>query len=332
MRHINIALFVPHAGCPHQCCFCNQKSISGSTEALRPEQVGQAIEIALNGKEKLDAELAFFGGSFTAIERDYMLRLLDATVPYVSAGKISGIRISTRPDAIDRDVLLLLKSYGVTSIELGCQSMDDDVLHQCNRGHTAADVEKACALIREYGFQLGVQMMTGLPGDTFETSVQTAKRLIALQPDTCRIYPTVVLTGTPLAGMLERGEYKAQTPEEAVDLCSELLSLFTEAGIPVIRLGLHSGGNVEEGAIAGAYHPAFRQLCEGRIFYRHIKEVLNENVKTVYVPKGMVSSAVGHKKCNRIAFHEMGFSFTVREDESLKGFEVRTDQLLTPHS
>lgn len=326
MKHVNIALFVPHAGCPHQCCFCNQKSISGSTRALLPEEVSRAVETALNGREKMDAELAFFGGSFTAVQRDYMISLLEAAAPYTQNGIISGIRISTRPDAIDREVLEILKKYKVTSIELGCQSMDEGVLALCERGHTAADVEKACRLIKEYGFSLGVQMMTGLPGDTDEKCVETAKKLISLCPDTCRIYPTVVLEQTPLAGMLERGEYVPQTVDEAVKLCAVLLKMFTDAGIPVIRLGLHSGGNVEDGYLAGAYHPAFRQLCEGEIFYREMKARVTQKTKTVFVPRGKTSPAAGHHRMNMKRFEEAGFSFRIREDDSLLHYDIRIDE------
>ncbi|MCQ2463718.1 MAG: radical SAM protein [Clostridia bacterium] len=326
MKHINIALFVPHAGCPHQCCFCNQKSISGSTEALKPQEVPAAVETALNGREKIDAELAFFGGSFTAIERGYMISLLEQTRPYTENGIISGIRISTRPDAVDREVLDILKKYGVTSIELGCQSMDDGVLKLSNRGHTAADVENACALIKEYGFSLGVQMMTGLPGDTDEKCIETAKKLISLKPDTCRIYPTAVLENTPLADMLRNGEYQAQTTDGAVKLCAVLLKMFCDADIPVIRLGLHSGGNVEDGYIAGAYHPAFRELCEGEIFYREIAARVTKNTKTVYVPKGKTSPATGHGRRNMKSFEEAGFHFVIREDSTLLRYDIRIDE------
>lgn len=325
--HVNIALFVPHAGCPHQCCFCNQRSISGRTAALEPEDVRTAVLTALDGRESMDAEIAFFGGSFTAVDREYMLRLLDSTREFVSSGRVSGIRISTRPDAVDREALDILKSYSVSAVELGCQSMSDRVLELCSRGHTSEDIVNACALIKEYGFSLGVQMMTGLPGDDDEACMETAKRLIALEPDTCRIYPTVVLKDTPLADLYNSGLYTPQTLDGAVKLCSRLLLLFYEAGIPVIRLGLHSGGGVEGGYIAGAYHPAFRELCEGEIFFEKTVKLLRgaQKASAVYVPRGKTSQAVGHSRRNLKRLGEMGYDLTVRESDGLSGYNIRIE-------
>lgn len=195
-KHINIALFIPHEGCPHQCSFCNQKSISGALKKPRAADVSAAVETALRTLRTRDcagAQLAFFGGSFTAIDRAYMRELLDAAQPYLERGQIAGIRVSTRPDAVETDVLSLLKQSGVTAIELGAQSMDDRVLLQNGRGHTAREVESAARRIREMGFELGLQMMTGLPGDTPAGAENTLCQLLSLEPDTMRIYPTIVL-------------------------------------------------------------------------------------------------------------------------------------------
>lgn len=334
MKHINIALFIPDEGCPHRCSFCNQKTITGTSKRPQPNDVISACETALNGKKDVSGgEIAFFGGSFTAIERGYMLSLLKCAKSYLDRGLFKGIRISTRPDCIDESVLALLKEYKVTSIELGCQSMDDEVLFLNERGHTAAQCENACRLVREYGFELGVQMMTGLFGDTDEKALKTAQRLIALRPDTVRIYPTVVLKNTALERLYAEGRYRAQTLEEAVALCSRLLKMFTQGGIKVIRLGLHSGGGVEENYVAGAYHPAFREKCESRLYRENIEKLLSENrvqkgEATVFVSPRYLSQAKGQKKENITYFKEHGYNINIVTKENIEQYEVRLGRSL----
>ena len=327
LKHINVALFVPDEGCPHRCSFCNQKTISGKTKRLTVEDIDSAVGIALQSAGCNKGEIAFFGGSFTAIDREYMLTLLDRAKLYIDKGLFGGIRISTRPDCISEEILDILKLYGVTSIELGCQSMSDEVLRLNNRGHSSDDVVKSAGLIKAYGFELGVQMMTGLYGDTYETAVETAEKLIALSPDTARIYPTVVLEGTELERLYNLGEYTPQTVDEAANLCSELLMMFHEADIKVIRVGLHSGGNVEEGFVAGAYHPAFREICESRIYLR---KVLSE-IKRLSLPEGEITVAVGtpyvsmmsgQKKANTLKLRETGYILKIKQDSKLKKYEV----------
>ena len=334
MKHINIALFIPDEGCPHRCSFCNQKTITGTSKRPQPNDVISACETALNGKKDVSGgEIAFFGGSFTAIERGYMLSLLKCAKSYLDRGLFKGIRISTRPDCIDDSILALLKEYKVTSIELGCQSMDDEVLFLNERGHTAAQCESACCLVREYGFELGVQMMTGLFGDTDEKALETAERLIALRPDTARIYPTVVLKNTALERLYAEGRYRAQTLEEAVALCSRLLKMFTQGGVKVIRLGLHSGGGVEENYVAGAYHPAFREKCESRLYRENIEKLLSENrvqkgEATVFVSPRYLSQAKGQKKENITYFKEHGYNINIVTKENIEQYEVRLGRSL----
>ncbi len=334
MKHINIALFIPDEGCPHRCSFCNQKTITGTSKRPQPNDVISACETALNGKKDVSGgEIAFFGGSFTAIERGYMLSLLKCAKSYLDRGLFKGIRISTRPDCIDESVLALLKEYKVTSIELGCQSMDDEVLFLNERGHTAAQCENACRLVREYGFELGVQMMTGLFGDTDEKALKTAQRLIALRPDTVRIYPTVVLKNTALERLYAEGRYRAQTLEEAVALCSRLLKMFTQGGIKVIRLGLHSGGGVEENYVAGAYHPAFCEKCESRLYRENIEKLLSENKvqkgeATIFVSPRYLSQAKGQKKENVAYFNEHGYNINIVTKENIEQYEVRLGRSL----
>lgn len=329
MKHINIALFIPDEGCPHRCSFCNQKTITGTGKRPEPVDVISACETALNGKKDVSGgEIAFFGGSFTAIERGYMLSLLKCAKSYIDRGLFKGIRISTRPDCVDDSVLTLLKEYKVTSIELGCQSMDDEVLFLNERGHTAAQCESACCLVRKYGFELGVQMMTGLFGDTDEKALETAEKLIALRPDTARIYPTVVLKNTALERLYAEGRYRAQTLEEAVALCSRLLKMFTQGGVKVIRLGLHSGGGVEENYVAGAYHPAFREKCESRLYRENIEKLLSENgiqkgEATVFVSPRYLSQAKGQKKENITYFKEHGYNINIVTKENIEQYEVR---------
>ena len=327
MKHINVALFVPDEGCPHRCSFCNQKTISGKTKRLTVNDIDSAVETALESADCNKGEIAFFGGSFTAIDREYMISLLERAKMYIDKGLFAGIRISTRPDCISREILDILKVYGVTSIELGCQSMSDKVLALNNRGHSAEDIIKSAELIKEYDFEFGVQMMTGLYGDSRDTAIKTAEKLIALGPDTARIYPTVVLEGTELERLCKTGEYAPQTVDEAADICSELLLMFHKADIRVIRVGLHSGGNVEEGFVAGAYHPAFREICESRIYLRKVlgeieRLSIKEGEITVTVGPAFVSMMSGQKKANTQKLRDMGYILKIKQNDKLKKYEV----------
>ena len=328
MKHINVALFVPDEGCPHRCSFCNQKTISGKTKRLEIADIDSAVETALKSADCNKGEIAFFGGSFTAIDKDYMISLLGRAKMYIDKGLFAGIRISTRPDCINEEILDILKSYGVTSIELGCQSMSDEVLILNNRGHSAEDVVKSAKLIKEYGFEFGVQMMTGLYGDSDKTAIETAKILISLRPDTARIYPTVVLENTELERLYKLGIYKPQTVEEAAELCSELLLMFHQADIKVIRVGLHSGGNVEDGFVAGAYHPAFREICESRIYLKKVlseikRQGIPEGEITVTVGTSFVSMMSGQKKANTEKLREMGYIIKIKQDKNMEKYEIK---------
>jgi Histone acetyltransferase len=326
LKHANVALFVPHNGCPHQCSFCNQRSITGRLAQPTPQDVLNAVQIAKKslGGDSKNAEIAFFGGSFTAIERGYMVSLLSAAAPFVEDGTFSGIRISTRPDYIDDEILVLLKRFHVTAIELGAQSMDDRILRMNGRGHTAKQVEDASNLIRSYSFTLGLQMMTGLYGDTVEGAVLTAERLAALSPENVRIYPTIIMSGTELGKKYLAGEYRTLSLEETVTLCAKLLDFFEERGIAVIRLGLHSSPELERDLLSGPWHPAFRELCESRRMLWKITEYLEKN----HIPKGnitiqvnpkSVSAAVGQKKCNPAALRELGYQARILSNADVKG-------------
>lgn len=326
MKHVNVSLFVPHLGCPNDCIFCNQKTISGKTEPLKKEDILLAVKTAMQGNyDKENSEIAFFGGSFTAIERELMLSYLETVKPFIGT-YFKGIRISTRPDCIDEEILSILKSCGVTSIELGAQSMCEDVLIKNNRGHTPEDTENAVRLIKKSGFSLGLQMMTGLYGSDTEKDRYTARKFVEMKPDTVRIYPTVVLKSTCLEALFRKGEYTPPSLSDSVKLCAELLELFHENNIKVIRLGLHSGGNVEEGFVAGVYHPAFRELCENEIYKNIIENKLAgcpDGEYTLAVSPSELSKAGGHKKSNIICFGEKGKKIRLVPDEHIKRYDVK---------
>lgn len=269
-----------------------------------------------------NAEIAFFGGSFTAIDRDYMVSLLEATKPYIDS--FYGIRISTRPDCIDDDILSLLKQYKVTSIELGAQSMDDIVLSANNRGHNSADVIFAAKLIKSYGFSLGLQMMTGLYMSTVQTDVFTAKQFISLLPDTVRIYPTVVMRDTELANLYNSGKFLPYSLEKSIELCSELIEMFEDNNINIIRLGLHYSDSLIKNSVGNNYHPAFKELCENRIFYNKLQNKIQDtdSFDTVFINQKSLSKFLGQKKSNLSAFEKMGYKFDIKFDNTLSKYDL----------
>lgn len=302
-RESIIPVFVPHLGCPNDCVFCNQRRISGSTEPATAQTVREAVESAGPAPAGMKRQLAFYGGSFTAIPVEEQLSLLDAARVYLERGDIHSLRLSTRPDAIDLPTLKRLREYSVETIELGAQSMDDEVLRLSGRGHTTADVENASRLIKAEGFRLILQMMTGLPGDNDEKSIETARRIIALEPDGVRVYPTVIVRDTALFDLWQAGRYKEHSVEDAVRVCAKLLPLFEAAGIPVIRLGLNPTEELSSGAAAGgAYHPALGELVKSRIMLNHVLGLLAGipagSRVTIAVHKSKVSQMVGQHRQN----------------------------------
>lgn len=303
------------------CSFCDQRSISGERSAPTAEQVRAVLEeqAAHLAERGMSAEIAFFGGSFTAIPRAYMLELLDTARAAVERFSVySGIRCSTRPDCVDEEIVDILKRYGVTAVELGAQSMNEEVLLANDRGHTAEDVRKAAALIKQSGIELGLQMMTGLYKDTPERCLRTADEFIKLAPKTVRIYPTVILKKTRLGELFESGEYGSFSFDETVDLCAELLQKFERNGIRVIRLGLHASPGVEREMLGGVYHPALREIVESRIVLKELTERLSAFPKgdyTIYTDKKKISRTVGQKRGNVRRLSESGYNIDVRERE-----------------
>lgn len=307
------------------CAFCNQRTISGKTEIPTAQTVRNICETALSQvRDRENCEIAFFGGSFTAIERGYMVSLLEAAREFLGENGFSGIRVSTRPDCVDQEILSLLKSYGVTAVELGAQSMNDLVLSANERGHTAEDVVRASELIKSFGFELGLQMMVGLYKSTPETDLETSGRIIALKPETVRIYPTVILENTKLGELYKSGEYVPYTLEKAVELCAFMLEGFRKNDIRVIKLGLHASETVEGEMLGGLYHPAFRELCESRLYLEKMKSAIEEKqagkiTKAVFsVPSNKLSQALGQKKSNVKYFESMGIRLEIKGDKSRK--------------
>lgn len=304
MKHYNIPVFVSHSGCKNGCIFCNQRSITGVSDGVDAQYVKDTADayLATIGTDA-DIEFSFFGGSFTGIPVERQTSLLSAAYEYVKSGRIKGIRISTRPDYISAEILCLLEKYGVTAIELGVQSMNDEVLMKNERGHTADDVVYAAQLIKHCGFELGLQMMTGLYGSNRETDIETAQKIAKLKPHTTRIYPTMVLENTKLYELYLQGKYTPPSLEDCVDTCAEIYKIFDENNIKVLRVGLQATDTIcENGKIkAGAYHSSFGELVQSRIIRDELENLAKNftgSTLDVYTDKNAVSKTIGNKRCN----------------------------------
>ena len=335
MKHYNIPIFVPHKGCPFDCVFCNQKRITGSILEVDENTIKNTIEEYLKTLPKADRyiEVAFFGGSFTGIDFSLQGQFLNAAYQYIQSGKIDGIRLSTRPDYIDKKILDQLKKYGVTTIELGVQSMVQSVLDLSNRGHSEDDVKKAVELIKKYNFKLGLQMMTGLPGDTQEYSIETANKIIALKPDFVRIYPTLVVKDTQLEYMYNNGEYNPMSLVDTVNLCKKLLMMFTNAKIDVIRISLQTTDEISPGGslVAGPYDAQFRELVESEIYYDKFYDAIKRCGKskiTIIVNTFELSKAIGKKRSNiKNLEKEFNAKIRIKADNNVTAgeFYINTD-------
>lgn len=332
MRKYVIPVFVPHLGCPNDCIFCNQKSISGQKKNITKEDAKKIIDEFIEGiKDKQgEKEIAFFGGSFTAIEETKQEELLSLAYEYIKAGKANSIRISTRPDYIDKTILKRLKKYKVKTIELGVQSANNYILGRAGRGHTFEDVQKASKLIRRYGFTLGHQMMVGLPESTRIDEINTAKALIKLKPKMVRIYPVLVIKGTKLEKEYQEEKYKPLSVVQAVETCKELVRMFDNKNIDIIRIGLQNTDeisdpqNKESEVVAGPFHPAFRQLVESAMWYDAIVnkiKKLNAKVKEVEVTVNPidVNNVIGHKKENVQKLKDTyDVDLVIKQDEKIR--------------
>ena len=338
-----IPIFVPHLGCPNNCIFCNQKKISGQTKMVNAKDVEDTIEYYLKNfkDDNKYVEVAFFGGSFTAIEKEKQEELLQAVQKYIHDKKVNSIRISTRPDAIDKDILKMLKKYHVKTIELGVQSMNNYILNRSQRGHTVEDVKKASKLIRWNGFILGHQMMVGLPESTKQDEINTAKELIKLKPKIVRVYPVLVIKDTPLAIEYENKEYTPLTVTQAVERCKEIVELFNKHKINVIRIGLQNTEEISDPSketsqvVAGPYHPAFRQLVESSMWYdsllNGIKKINTKviKVKIIANPEN-INNIIGHKKENVLKLKEVyDVDVAVESSEEIKPGKFKLEILKT---
>jgi histone acetyltransferase (RNA polymerase elongator complex component) len=307
MKKRIIPIFVPHRGCPHDCIFCNQKKITGVSTDITPNDVRNIVEDYLTTIDKdASVEIAFFGGSFTAIDIDIQRNLLSVAKEYVDKGYIDDIRMSTRPDCIDENILKMLKEYDVSIIELGVQSLDEDVLKESVRGHSSKCVIESANLIKKFNIKLGLQMMVGLPTDTEEKCLYTAGEFIKLKPDCVRIYPTLVVKETGLENLLNVNSYKPHTLNESIFIVKKLLTLFYVNNINVIRVGLQATDDIQMGkaVVDGPYHPAFRDLVEGEMIKDYLENIVIENRVTgdllVKTNKKNVSKIIGNKKANSI--------------------------------
>ncbi|MCW5211571.1 radical SAM protein [Desulfobulbus sp. TB] len=274
-----IPIFIPHEGCPHCCVFCNQRRISGYREKPVTAEAVQAIVqtwLERKGAKRGLVQVAFYGGSFTGLPQERQKELLEILTPFLEQGKVQELRLSTRPDYIDQERVALLQGYQVSIVELGVQSMQDQVLALAKRGHTAADVVQAVPLLRQAGMEIGIQLMLGLPGDTHITLRQTVEQAIALNPDFVRIYPLLVMQQSELAEQYKRGEYVPLSLEKAVVLAAWMKERFDQAGIRVVRMGLQAGPELEASLLAGPWHPAFGELVASRLMLQQTRRLLTQ--------------------------------------------------------
>lgn len=331
VKNFIIPLFIPMQGCPFDCIFCNQRNIVGQLEPPSEEAIKNKIEDHLKSISRINTriEVGFFGGSFTGLPVDDQVRYLELVQPYLKTNQIAGIRISTRPDLIMPAKLELLASFGVSTIELGVQSLDDQVLKSSGRGYYAAQVEQAAELIRASGFLLGMQMMIGLPGDSLEKSIETAKRIIAMQASSTRIYPTLVVRNTRLETLFRQNLYVPLTLKQAVEWCASLVPFFEEAGVKILRLGLHPSEGLLNGEslIAGPFHVAFGEMVYSKIWSALLAAIPSkENHSiTVYVNSRQVNSAVGHKGVNKHLLLKRFSKVRFVADDNLEGRSYRVD-------
>lgn len=314
-----VPIFVPHAGCGHQCIFCNQVKIAGVLENLSVYEVKNSIDelLELYPKDQ-EIEIAYYGGSFTGIERERRTKLLDIGKEYIDNGLVKEMRVSTRPDLITIEILEELKYFGVKTIELGVQSFDEEVLKFSKRGHTVEHVFDAVELIHKMGFTLGIQTLIGLPLSSEEKEIVTAKMTIKCNPKYVRIYPLIVFPETELQILYQNKEYTPLSLENAVEICAKLMDLYDEHQVIVIRMGLQSQDGFGENIIAGPYHPAFRQLVESKRYLDKFINLIenrfcNEKDIVIEVDEKVLSNAIGHKKCNlsflKSAYPDKNISF-----------------------
>lgn len=297
-------LFIPHAGCRRRCIYCNQKAASRQAGGPDPKDIVKSIAMALE-HGALD-EVAYYGGSFTALPVSRQTELLDVLQPFRLSGKIGGIRLSTRPDALDRETVERLLAAGVKTVELGCQSFSSSVLEASRRDHTAADAVRAASLLRAANMRCGIQLMPGLPHGDRAEALDSLTAALRLEPDFLRIYPTVVLVETELAALWRKGHYTPLDLDQAIELCVEMSIICERIGVPVIRYGLQANECLESGSVlAGPYHPAFGQLVKSRRWHKALNRLVGTGISEFSVHPSDLSDALGHRRCNLAAFDKI---------------------------
>ena len=330
-NHFTIPIFIPQLACPFQCIYCNQRSISGKQNEPSEKEIIETIEqyLLTIPTSNSEIEIGFFGGNFTGIGKEKQERYLKIVQPYLESGKVQGIRLSTRPDYIDENILDLLKKYNVTTIELGAQSMDDEVLQLSGRGHKCEDIINASNLIKEKRFSLGLQMMLGLPGDTLERSISTAKKIIALNADNTRIYPTLIIKETELENLYHEKKYNPLSLEQAVEWAKEVYKVFEKAEIKILRMGLHpSDGLISgESLVAGPFHVSFGELVMTTIWKEELNSIQKNDKENIIicVAEKQINNAIGYNASNKKMLLEKFKNVRFVTDSKLKGRDFYVD-------
>ncbi len=325
-KHTNIPIFIPEMACPYQCVFCNQEKISNTFSIPKPDEIAATIDAYLETiPVEREINIAFFGGSFTGIPKEEMIAYLKVAYSYVLSGQIQGIRLSTKPDYINNEILDILEQYGVTAIELGAQSTNNKVLLKSGRGHKFDVIEKAAKLINQRNFELGLQMMLGLPYDSLELSLQTARDIVRLGANSTRIYPTLVIQDTVLERMYHSGKYKVLSLEEAVHWSKEVYKIFMETPIKILRVGLHPSEELELGKslVAGPIHPSFKEMVLSSLWADILAEKLHDTKKArISVAKNQLNYAIGFKASNRNYYKDKGIELHFESAAKLSNFEL----------
>jgi len=327
-NHANIPIFLPQLACPHQCIFCNQNHISSQEHIPSIDETRQIIERNLTTiPSDYTIQVAFFGGSFTGLPIETQESYLQVVQPFIKTKQVSSIRLSTRPDYITDEILAMLQKYNVQDIELGAQSTNDEILRLSGRGHNREAIQNASQKIKEYGFRLGLQMMIGLPGDTKEISLQTAQDIIDFGAETTRIYPTLVVSDTPLATLYNRGKYTPLSTEDAIDWTKDIYSLFIKNNITVLKVGLHPNKDFtnKEHLLAGPFHPSFKELVLSEIWKDKLKQVMQNNCKqkniSIFTSYEEINNAIGYNSKNKKELLQLYKNVFFNIDPILTGYE-----------
>ena len=330
MKHINIPIFIPHLGCPNQCIFCNQRYISGTLQFCEEDVEKSINEVLSSVSEDCECEIAFFGGSFTGIDRALMIRLLDIAQAYINSGKVCGIRMSTRPDYINEEIVSILKNYTITFVELGIQTMNDFVLEKLKRGHKCEDTVRATKILKENGIKFVGQMMVGLPFATHIDELHCAEMICKLGASAARIYPTLVFKHTELEALTISGTYIPLRIDEAVSRSADILDVFIKNDVECIRIGLCESDNLHSDStfFAGPNHPSVGELVKSTLYLKRIEKLLDgKNYSNIIIecPKGTVSQIIGNKRKNKeILRQKYGIkTISVIERTDFEPFEIK---------